>query len=148
MAKFYLGLERILLTLWIGGSWVVGYIVAPVLFSMLADRNTAALVAGKLFNLMSLIGFACGAGLLALLFRQSGVGVWKRWQTWLLTLLLLSAALGYFYFSPAIEAMRQSGEAARASREFKWLHGLSAILYLLSSVAGGVLVLGGIQRRE
>ncbi|MCK5382667.1 MAG: DUF4149 domain-containing protein, partial [Gammaproteobacteria bacterium] len=31
-------LERILLTLWVGSLWVVGFVVAPVLFAELDDR--------------------------------------------------------------------------------------------------------------
>ncbi|NOX26610.1 MAG: DUF4149 domain-containing protein, partial [Gammaproteobacteria bacterium] len=48
LAKFNLG-ERILLTLWVGGTWTVGYIVAPVLFKFLeADRQLAGALAGEM----------------------------------------------------------------------------------------------------
>ena len=40
--------EKILLTIWVGAMWSVGYIVAPVLFQML-DKPVAGNVAGQLF---------------------------------------------------------------------------------------------------
>ena len=40
------------ITLWVGGMWAIGYMVAPVLFSSLGDRQLAGLVAGKLFSLI------------------------------------------------------------------------------------------------
>ncbi len=38
------------LTLWIGGLWVIGYLVAPTLFYTLSDRALAGSLAGKLLN--------------------------------------------------------------------------------------------------
>ena len=40
-------LERILLTLWVGSLWVVGFVVAPVLFAELDDRALAGSTAGS-----------------------------------------------------------------------------------------------------
>ena len=48
----------IALTLWIGGLWAVGYLVAPTLFYTLADRALAGMVAGKLFTLIAYVGTA------------------------------------------------------------------------------------------
>ena len=56
--------ERILLTLWVGGMWIVGPVVTPTLFKMLDDRVLAGTVAGQLFTIMSFIGLFCGAMLL------------------------------------------------------------------------------------
>ena len=38
--------ERILLTLWVGGLWSVGYLAVPVLFHGLNDRRLAGMVSG------------------------------------------------------------------------------------------------------
>ena len=55
------GLRAIARTLWIGGMWVVGIIVAPILFSAL-DNVTAGMVAGRLFAAIAWVGLVCGIG--------------------------------------------------------------------------------------
>lgn len=185
-------LDSILLALWVGGIWTIGYVVAPVLFTTLADRSLAALVAGKLFSIMATIGLYSGSVLMlmlvtgskparkfwwifvlylvgealgryftvsplvpaaiyivvlaVLLTMQLDSGYYRLWQFWVLAGMLLFTAIGYFYLTPAIEAMRQSGEAARASPAFRMLHGTASILYLLTSLAGLALVIAGIPR--
>ncbi len=146
----YSSLERIeyvILVLWIGGIWTVGYIVAPVLFTTLTDRSIAAFIAGRLFSIMAIIGMGCGTILLAMMVMQIRAGFLRQWQFWVLIVMLGFTAMGYFFFSPAIEAMRQSGEAARASLAFKRLHGMASILYLCTSLGGLALVAIGLPRR-
>lgn len=138
-------LESVLLVLWIGGIWTVGYIVAPVLFTTLTDRSLAALVAGRLFSIMGIIGMSCALVLLSLLIMK---GYRRSWQFWVLAAMLAITAVGYFYLAPAIDAMRQSGEAAHASRAFKLLHGTASILYLCTSLGGMALVIAGMPQRN
>ena len=52
------GLREIARTLWIGGMWVVGIIVAPVLFSAL-NNATAGMVAGRMFAAIAWVGLVC-----------------------------------------------------------------------------------------
>jgi hypothetical protein len=194
MLKFRARLDTLLLVVWIGGIWTVGYVVAPVLFSTLEDRGAAALIAGKLFSAMGLVGLYCGTLLLFLLvaegqrmrafrplfmiwvvFEIAGrfstlpvlyIGIvyvvilagflswqletryYRHWQFWTLLTMLVFTAIGKFYLTPEIEAMRQSGEAARASTTFRTLHGTASILYLLVSLGGLALVLAGLRRRS
>ena len=184
--------QSVLLALWVGGIWTIGYLVAPVLFTTLPDRNVAALVAGRLFADSAVIGMYLGslllalllvngqslkrfgwvlllyivaeiagrfiaippvfpaalylAGFAALLVQQRATEPHRKWQFWALLLMLASTAMAYFYFTPAIEAMRQSGEAARASAHFKMLHGTASILYLVTSLAGLALVATGLPK--
>ena len=140
-------IESVLLVLWIGGIWTVGYIVAPILFSTLADRSLAALVAGRLFSIMAIVGMGCASMLLVGFIVHRQTGVLRLWQFWVLITMLLLTAVGYFYLSPAIEALRQSGEAAQATRAFKLLHGTAAMFYLCTSLGGLALVISGIPRR-
>ena len=55
------------ITLWVGGMWAIGYIVAPVLFNSLGDRQLAGVVAGKLFALIGWIGLGSAAYLMLFL---------------------------------------------------------------------------------
>ncbi len=52
-------LQSMTATLWVGGMWAIGFIVAPLLFATLPDRAVAGLLAGKLFSLIAWIGIAC-----------------------------------------------------------------------------------------
>ena len=52
-------LQFVAITLWVGGLWAIGYIVAPSLFAHLDDRALAGMLAGKMFTLMAYIGLGC-----------------------------------------------------------------------------------------
>ena len=56
--------ERILLTLWVGGLWTIGYIVAPALFANLEDRALAGTLAGVMFEIVAYVGMFCAVLLL------------------------------------------------------------------------------------
>jgi hypothetical protein len=57
----------ILIALWVGGMWAIGYLAAPVLFASLGDRQLAGMVAGKLFALIGWVGLGSAAYLLVFL---------------------------------------------------------------------------------
>ena len=65
--------ERVLLTLWVGGLWVTGLVVVPVLFRNY-ERMVAGDIAGRLFAAMSWLGMLCGALLLAFAWCVPGSG--------------------------------------------------------------------------
>lgn len=52
--------EKLLLTLWIGGLWSIGYLAVPMAFASLADITLAGEYAGKLFSAINLLGLGCG----------------------------------------------------------------------------------------
>lgn len=133
-------IERILLTLWIGGLWVVGLVVAPLLFAELDDRAVAGTVAGSLFAVTSYIGLGCGGVLLALngwCYRAP-----NRRAALLLAMLVL-IGVGQFLLAPLIADLRLQGltDSARFGR----LHGLAGMVFLVNCVLGLVLVAMGHQ---
>ena len=86
------------------------------------------------------------ASFAVLILLQRNTQPHRKWQFWVLAFMLVSTAIALFYFTPAIEAMRQSGEAARASAHFRMLHGAASILYLVTSLAGLILVGAGLTK--
>ena len=60
------GMERLLLSLWVGIMVGVGYIATPVLFKVLDDRKMAGGLAGEMFHVVTIIGLIFG-GILFLL---------------------------------------------------------------------------------
>ncbi len=129
--------ERILLTLWVGGLWSVGYIVAPTLFANLDDRALAGTLAGSLFGIMAWIGLVCGV---LLLFSNQLCNPRQRynWRALVLLAMLVLTLVGQFVLAPMIAGLREAG--ASGTPEFARMHGLAAGLYLLSSVLGLALV--------
>jgi hypothetical protein len=136
--------ERILLTLWVGGMWTLGYVVAPVLFATLDERSLAGEVAGRLFTIMAYVGLVCGA-LLLLINSFTSKGVPRgNWRAGVLLIMLGLVATGQFLLSPRIALLRASGEAG--SEQFARLHGMASVLFVATSLLGMVLVIAGSSR--
>jgi Domain of unknown function (DUF4149) len=131
-------LERILLTLWVGSLWVTGFMVAPVLFSMLEDRALAGTLAGELFSITGYFGLACG-GLLLTLNAVNYRAL--NWRGLLFAGMLLLVVIGQFVLTPMIAGLREQGLSG--SPRFGQLHGLASVLYVITSLCGVLLVAAG-----
>jgi len=144
--SFTEALYFVALTLWVGGMWVVGYVVAPTLFAGLGDRQLAGLVAGKLFTLMGWIGLACGAYLFLFLLQRLGAGAFRRSALWLTLVMLALVAASQFGIQPLMAQLkaeawpREVMETVLRDRFAAW-HGISSILYLVQSILGLWLVI-------
>jgi hypothetical protein len=146
--KFFEGLYFVTISLWVGGMLAIGYLVAPVLFSSLGDRQLAGLVAGKLFALIGWIGLGSAAYLLIFLVARQGAGVVKRVPFWLVLLMALMTAASLFGIQPLMVQLKLDAlprdvmESVWRDRFAAW-HGISSILYLLQSLLGLGLVVSG-----
>ena len=135
------------LTLWVGGLWTIGYLVAPTLFATLADRQLAAMLAGKLFILIGWIGLGCATYLLIFMLLRIGSAALKRWSFWLVLLMLGLTAASQFGIHPILAQLkadalpREVMESVMRDRFVAW-HGIASILYLLQSVLGLLVVIG------
>jgi len=139
--------ERIALTLWVGGMWITGYMVAPMLFSVLDDRMLAGMLAGKMFTAMSYIGLICVGLLLLIQVRKPTAKGWKEWRRWILLAMLLVILIGEFVLQPMMAELKHQGlvEGSEAMQRFGMLHGVASLLFLFNSLAGLALVVFGLQ---
>lgn len=141
MRRFADALDVVALTLWIGGLWTVGYLVAPTIFSALADRQQAGMLAGKLFALIGWVGLCCAVYLLCSIVFRLGARALRRGVFWLLLVMLALTAVSQFGIQPWLaqlkaEALpREVMESVLRDRFATW-HGISSILYLLQSLLG------------
>lgn len=142
--------ERMLLSLWVGALWSIGYLAVPTLFASLDDRAVAGMVAGKMFTGVSLIGLGCGTALLSSFWMQSTKPLRER-RVQLLVAMLVLVVLGEFILQPQMAALKAEGliEGSGAAARFGVLHGLASLLYFANSLIGIVLlVMMGVPRRN
>lgn len=140
--------ERIILTIWVGGMWSVGYIVAPTLFAMIDDRVLAGTIAGRLFMIMSYIGITACVFLLFNAYMRSTSLFFKEWRVWLLLLMLAMILIGEFVLQPQMAALREGGILDTEKATFGMLHGIASILFLITSISGLILVIFGLERKN
>lgn len=137
-------LQSIASTLWVGGMWAIGYVVAPVLFSRLGDRALAGLVAGKLFSLIAWIGIASAVYLLAFRLVRYRAAALRQGVFWVVLLMLALVCAGEFGVQPIMAALKaealpkQVMESVLRDRFATW-HGVSSVLYVIQSLLGAAL---------
>ncbi len=145
MGRIADALQSILATLWVGGMWAIGYIVAPVLFSRLGDRALAGLVAGKLFSLIAWIGIASAVYLLVFRLVRYGSAVFRQGVFWIVLLMLVLVCAGEFGIQPIMAALKEEAlpkqvmESVLRDRFAAW-HGVSSVLYIIQSLLGAAMV--------
>lgn len=132
-------LRSIVVTAWCGMTWVVGAVVAPVLFARL-DTHTAGDVAGALFRLQGWLSLVFG-GVLLLLFVRDREAV-PRVATRIVQAMLVCAVIGMFVLQPWIASLRAelASGLPEARRAFGLAHGAAGVVYVVQSLLGVLLV--------
>jgi len=139
------GLHAIALTLWIGGLWTVGLLVAPTLFYSMSDRVVAGSIAGKLFTLVSYIGVGCAVYLLLFRLLRFGTSGLKHGRFWIVLLMLTLVLVSEFGVQPVLAAIKSQALPAEVMESvfrdrFATWHGVASVLYLIECVLGVLLV--------
>jgi uncharacterized membrane protein len=138
-------LAAVLLVMWVGGLWAIGYIAAPTLFAELSDRQLAGNVAGELFKWIAWVGIVAGSYLLVYRLGRDGFPALKQGYFWIVLVMLLLVLGGHFGIQPVMQALKDQAmpqavmESAFRSRFAAW-HGVSSIVYLIESLLGLILV--------
>lgn len=146
-------LAALSVTLWVGGMWMLGYVVVPVLFKTLPDRQLAGMVAGQLFTLLAYIGIACALYLLLFQLQQFGRAALRRSAFRITVAMLLLVLIGQFVLQPIladlkVQALPLDVMNSALAAQFKTWHAVSGVIYLIQSLLGIALVLasGNLQR--
>jgi hypothetical protein len=139
-------LAALSITLWVGGMWMLGYVVVPVLFKVLPDRQLAGMVAGHLFTLLAYIGIACALYLLIYQLQQSGRTALRYNAFRITAAMLLLVLVGQFVLQPILADLKLQALPLDVMKsvfapQFKTWHAVSSILYLIQSLLGIALVL-------
>lgn len=139
-------LFQIALTLWVGGLWTIGYLVAPTLFYTLESRQQAGAIAGQMFEVSGWLGLALGAFLLLFLLLRQGLGAMRTLAFWLVGLMVILTAVSLFGIQPLMAQMKLDVlpldvMASPLRDRFATWHGISSGLYLLQSLLALALLL-------
>jgi len=130
--------ERVLLALWVGAVWAIGFIAAPAAFAVLDDRRLAGELASHLFATTARMGLAAAALILAGALWRDGRRALARRRIRLVLLMAGLVAVGHFGLAPVMEGLRAGGlepgsaEAVRFGR----LHGIASALHVATAVLG------------
>jgi len=134
--------EKLLLTLWVGSLWAIGYLAVPMAFATIPDISIAGDYAGKLFLAVNMLGLSCGVVLLISKFVSFGRQTIGLWRVWILLVMLSFTLLFITYLQPEIAAVKQlipQGNDADLER-FSFFHMISKNIYMLVSLLGLALV--------
>lgn len=145
MKSFADALQSIAVTLWVGGMWTIGFIVAPLLFARVPERMLAGLIAGKLFTVIAYIGIGCALVLLVIRVVRFGAPALKQGNFWLVLLMLALVLVGEFGVQPVLESLKAQAlpkevMASIFRDRFDTWHGVASGLYVIESLLGLVLV--------
>ena len=133
-------LAKIALMFWAIVTWATGYVFAPVMFAKF-DKIQAGLNTGELLHATYVLSLLCALVLLIdfrVRFKQRLLHLTDLW----LTLgALLIVMIQYVGISPKMTTLKQTmlSNPADASAFMQW-HGVSQVLYLITSVLLTVLV--------
>ena len=139
-------LAALSVTLWVGGMWMLGYVVVPTLFKVLPDRQFAGMVAGRLFSSLAYIGIACALYLLLYQLQQTGRAALRSTAFRVTVAMLLLVLIGQFVMQPIladlkVQALPLDVMNSALAPQFKTWHAVSSILFLIQSLLGIALVI-------
>jgi len=146
MARLFTALDHIAVALWAGGLWIVGYLVAPLLFARAPDRQVAGQLAGQMFAAMAFVGLGCALYILAFRLARQGIPAMKQAMFWAALLMAVLALAGHFGVQPILASLktqalpREVMESVFRDRFAAW-HGVASIFYLIESILAVALVL-------
>jgi hypothetical protein len=139
-------LALILVTLWVGALWAIGFIAAQVLFDALSqDKQMAGMLAGRMFTVVSYIGIVSAVYLLSHRLLRVGVSTFKQAFFWAVLVMLLLTLAGQFGIQPILAGLKAQAlpvdvmHSVFASR-FKAWHGVASVAYMIECLLGFVLI--------
>lgn len=130
--------ERVVLGLWVGAVWAIGFLAAPAAFAVLDDRRLAGELASRLFAATASAGLVAAALILVAALWREGRRALARRRVQLVLAMAVLVAAGHLGLAPVMETLRAGGlepgsaEAVRFGR----LHGIASALHVAVALLG------------
>ncbi|MFL6658793.1 MAG: DUF4149 domain-containing protein [Massilia sp.] len=127
----------LLVVLWAGSLWTMGYVAAPTLFATLHDTALAGTIAGSLLRSEAWLSLVVGVLVMGMLAVAKDVTAQRRKLLLLVAgAMLVGVLVNYLGLWPVMAEARLAGDRSK----FGMLHGISMVIYLVQAVLAGVLV--------
>lgn len=131
-------LQRVVVALWAGSLWTVGFLAAPLLFASLPTHALAGIAARQLFLGVEYLGIVCGLMLLGSLWLSVSA-VHKRAAISLVSIMLILSVVSLLVIDPWLDHVRRV--AGAQSGQFMWAHTLASVVYGVLCLLALLLVL-------
>lgn len=125
------------LMIWAVSTWLTGYVFAPLVFAKWS-KVEAGLITGELLHATYLISLLCALIILIDYRVRFAHKLLRHKDLWLMLVALFIVIIQYAVITPKMQALK-ANMLSNASA-FMQLHGVSQVLYLITSVLLAVLV--------
>ena len=147
---FWIFIQRLLLSVGVGGMLVLAYVAVPVVFQQLPDRLLAGKLAGEILVYSNYLSLLCFSLLIPLAswstFQKNNIVFWDKMYLVLLLCVFGLIVINQFIIFPNMRELKDlvaplDVMLSPKRAEFVWWHGISSVLYLTHSLLGiGVLI--------
>jgi hypothetical protein len=138
--------RRVVVALWAGSLWALGYVAAPTLFANVGG-NLAGDMVGHLLRSEAWVSVGCALAMLVLLRLASDLDARTRRLLTMVALGMLACTLVVWLgIAPVMAQLRELAGPGGVRNSPQWtqfavLHGVSQLVYVIESLLGVVLVI-------
>ena len=125
------------LMIWAVITWVTGYVFAPLMFAKW-PKIEAGLITGELLQATYLISLICAVFVLIDHRVRHAQKLLRNQNLWLTLIALFIVIIQYAVITPKMQALKANMLSNGSA--FMQLHGVSQVLYLITSLVLAVLV--------
>ena len=133
--------SKIAMTFWLGGTWMAGIVIFPVLFKTL-DQITASELVSQILNIQSYIGIICLIIAFIEVIVNNRLALLATKRFWYILCMFSVLVVEYFAIFPMIYALREKISlfaqqlVSLQNNAFDFWHSFSAILFILTCFLG------------
>ena len=133
--------SKIAMTFWLGGTWMAGIVIFPLLFRTL-DQITASGLVGQILNLQAYIGLICLFIALIEVIINHKLSLLTTKRFWYIISMFSILVVNYFAIFPIISNLRAKlSQVAHQivsvqNNVFDFWHSLSAVLFIFICLLG------------
>ncbi|HEY9101287.1 DUF4149 domain-containing protein [Chitinimonas sp.] len=145
MQTFPNALRSFLTVFWIGGMWIIGVLVGPLLFHYL-DNGLAFRVVTVFFRAMAWVGIVAGLYILLHMLWEEGLRAFQTLELWLIVGMLALTLVNHFAVFPILSDVKPTMHTAAEGMfggGFQSWQTISSLIYLIQSVFGLIYVIRG-----
>ncbi|QDQ27635.1 DUF4149 domain-containing protein [Chitinimonas arctica] len=145
MQTFPNALRSILTIFWIGGLWIVGLLVGPLLFQQL-DNGLAVKMVTVMFRAMAWVGIVAGIYITVHMLWTEGLRGFQTMEFWLVLGMLALTLVNHFAVFPILSEVKPQMHTVAEGvfgGGFQSWQTISSLIYLVQSLFGLIYVIRG-----